>query len=158
MSKNYLIKRTIKICVCGKEISIIPSRLSRTKYCSRKCQDDNRTRKKGLKYIIHKENPTSFKKGITPWNKGKPSASMKDNPSCPAIHDWIKRWGKDLKKCELCGVEGKRLDWSSKSAKRIRDLSDWQRICRKCHCRYDFENFGARKKFYTKKADKCQIV
>lgn len=29
-----------------------------------------RTRRSGLKYIKHKENPTSFKKGIAPWNKG----------------------------------------------------------------------------------------
>lgn len=27
-------------------------------------------RPSGLKYIIHKENPTSFKKGQIPWNKG----------------------------------------------------------------------------------------
>jgi len=29
-----------------------------------------RTRRSGLKYIKHKDNPTSFKKGIVPWNKG----------------------------------------------------------------------------------------
>lgn len=29
-----------------------------------------RIRRSGLKYIKHKENPTSFKKGFTPWNKG----------------------------------------------------------------------------------------
>lgn len=29
-----------------------------------------RKRKKGLKYIKHKENPTSFKEGYVPWNKG----------------------------------------------------------------------------------------
>src|SRR3990167_7182742 len=28
-------------------------------------------RPKGLKYQKHKENPTSFRKGQTPWNKGK---------------------------------------------------------------------------------------
>lgn len=29
-----------------------------------------RKRPKGLKYKLHKENPTSFKKGCVPWNKG----------------------------------------------------------------------------------------
>jgi hypothetical protein len=28
-----------------------------------------KNRPKGLKYILHKENPTSFKKGHIPWNK-----------------------------------------------------------------------------------------
>jgi len=29
-----------------------------------------KNRPKGLVYKKHKENPTSFKKGLTPWNKG----------------------------------------------------------------------------------------
>lgn len=29
-----------------------------------------KNRPNGLKYVKHKENPTSFKKGMTPWNKG----------------------------------------------------------------------------------------
>lgn len=29
-----------------------------------------RNRRSGLKYIKHKDNPTSFKKGVAPWNKG----------------------------------------------------------------------------------------
>jgi len=60
------------ICPCGKKIVVTtPSRIGRTKYCSLACKYkycivDNR----GKKYVITKVNPTSFKKGFTPWNKG----------------------------------------------------------------------------------------
>jgi hypothetical protein len=38
-------------------------------YC-KVCGYKHRVRPKGLLYIKHKENPTSFKKGQVPWNKG----------------------------------------------------------------------------------------
>lgn len=38
-------------------------------YC-KKCGYKHRIRPRGLKYILVKKNPTSFKKGMTPWNKG----------------------------------------------------------------------------------------
>lgn len=143
--------KTIKTCPCGSTISVIPSQINRKKYCSRECQCKYRINKnKGMKYVIKKINPTSFKKGMIPHNKGKPSLLITNNPGCAAIHDWVKRWKKDPKKCEMCGVVGKLLDWSSKSSKRLRDLDDWQRLCRKCHCAYDFEHFGVRKNMYSK--------
>ena len=39
-------------------------------YC-KACGYKHRTRPSGLKYIRHKENPTSFKKGHIPWHTGK---------------------------------------------------------------------------------------
>lgn len=38
-------------------------------YC-KSCSYKHRTRPSGLKYNLVKENPTSFKKGHTPWHKG----------------------------------------------------------------------------------------
>ena len=38
-------------------------------YC-KNCGYKHRTRPTGLRYVLHKENPTSFKKGHVSWNKG----------------------------------------------------------------------------------------
>lgn len=48
---------------CGKEKSM------KGIYC-KSCGYIHRKRPSGLTYIKHKENPTSFKKGSVPWNKG----------------------------------------------------------------------------------------
>lgn len=108
----------------------------------------HRTRPSGLKYTLHKINPTSFKKGHVPANKGVPSPFLKEKPGYDAIHEWVDRWAEDPKSCSNCGST-QRLEWSNKTGKYLRDLSDWQRLCKKCHARYDFEKFGARKKFFV---------
>lgn len=60
----------IIICPCGRKITTSPLKARRKKYCSKKCFYKYRKRPSGLKYVIHKENPTSFKKGHKTWNKG----------------------------------------------------------------------------------------
>jgi len=107
----------------------------------------HKNRPSGLKYKKHKENPTSFKKGSVPWNKGVPSKFMKDNPGYDAIHEWVERWKGKPKKCIFCGSE-RNVQIANKSGKYLRQLDDWLFLCKKCHCRYDYEMFGARKKFY----------
>lgn len=49
---------------CGKELK------KRTSLYCKGHTYLHRTRPSGLKYTLHKENPTSFKKGFTPWNAG----------------------------------------------------------------------------------------
>ena len=58
-------------CVCGKDFITTISRMKagRGKFCSLECRYKYAKRRSGLVYIKHKENPTSFKKGLTPWNK-----------------------------------------------------------------------------------------
>ena len=138
--KEVLIK--IKLCLdCNL------SKSDKGLYCKR-CGYGHRKRPSGLKYMMHKENPTNFKKGMIPWNKGIPSLLKKDNPGYDALHEWVQRWANDPGKCEGCGST-KNLEWSNKTEKYLRDLSDWQRLCKKCHCRYDFDNFKKREGFYV---------
>lgn len=56
------------------------------------------------------------------------------------LHSWIKRnYGLD-KKCEHCGrTDAKVYDWSNKSHTYKRDRSDWQRVCRSCHRKFDYK-------------------
>lgn len=115
-------------------------------YC-KPCGYNHRIRPKGLKYVLYKENPTAFKKGHVPANKGKRSKFM--GRSYDGLHDWVERNLGKAKDgiCEKCGSV-RNLQWSNKSGRYMRDLKDWQRYCQKCHSRYDYDNFKARKAFY----------
>lgn len=132
----------------------------------------------------------AFKKGYTPWNKGKkmpPDAIMRgallrtgvkipsllgnsnasgahisvrdeknvmwkgDEAGYSAIHKWvIVRLGKPLR-CDICGINNKKsYDWASLSHKYLRDLSDWIRVCRRCHRKYDMQNNNYRVAYLDK--------
>jgi len=117
-------------------------------YC-KKCGYSHRNRPKGLKYNLRMVNKTWFPKGNIPWNIGVPSVLKKNNPSYDALHEWVERWLGKSSICMFCGGNIN-LEWANKSGKYLREKSDWFRLCKKCHCRYDYENFGAREIFYKR--------
>jgi len=98
---------------------------------------------------IHLSPDSEFKKGMKPWNVGiiKKSFSGK---TINAIHSWVERnFGKPAK-CDKCKSDkAKHFEWSNISGQYMAIKSDWQRLCKKCHNRYDFEMFGSRKAFYS---------
>lgn len=144
------IKKVLVTCECGESFATSKPRLAagRGKYCSKACMYTYRTRPSGLTYNIVATNRGWFKKGEAPPNAGKQRPDLwKEDYGYDAIHEWVARWAIDTGECEQCG-SGKNLEWSNKTGKYLRDLEDWQRLCKKCHHRYDYENFGARKVFY----------
>lgn len=62
-----------------------------------------------------------------------------DNVGYVALHGWVKRRLGKPNQCEKCGENGSghRMHWANKSGEYKRDLSDWLRLCAKCHKRYD---------------------
>lgn len=54
-----------------------------------------------------------------------------------ALHTWIKRRKKRPSCCEICGIEKPRLDLANISGKYLRDLADWEYLCRRCHMKKD---------------------
>lgn len=59
-----------------------------------------------------------------------------DKVSYGALHDWVK-WHKPKPLiCEVCKLK-KRLDLANISQKYLRDLFDWEWLCRKCHMEKD---------------------
>ena len=128
-----------KQCPCGEKL---PNQTDRKKYCSKICFYKYRVRPKGLKYVLVKENPTSFKKGLVPWNKGIEGDYLRqwkgDDAEVNTIHKWItKKLGRP-QKCEMCGSTKKQIyHWSNKEHTYKRILEDWQRLCMKCHWAYD---------------------
>jgi hypothetical protein len=115
------------------------------RYCSRKCANQ-------------RHNSSRFVAGREPWNKGtkgvcKPSSTSftsenqlddrhtnwkGDRVGYFALHSWVGRKLGKPGQCEHCGTTtAKRFEWANKSGEYKRDLSDWLRLCSKCHHAYD---------------------
>lgn len=96
---------------------------------------------KGLKGFVH---AGTYKKGHHSVFKGKTDEQtpgwVGDKIKYFGLHTWVrKKLGKPLK-CEHCGIENLRprqYHWANKSREYKRDLSDWLRLCVKCHRKYD---------------------
>lgn len=55
-----------------------------------------------------------------------------------ALHEWVRRWLGKPNKCENCGAtDKKRYEWANISGDYLRDLGDWARLCKSCHCLID---------------------
>jgi|SRR3990167_1201827 len=118
------------------------------KYCKR-CGYKHRIRPRGLIYKIVVKNKSWFKKDHIPSSKGKMLKSLNQySRGYDAIHEWVERHIKEPKECQICKSTQK-LEWANKSGKYKHAFRDWLRLCKKCHHRYDYEHFGARKCFYT---------
>lgn len=66
-----------------------------------------------------------------------------DDVGYHGLHKWIQAQRGRPTKCEHCGLEDpdhpKRFQWANKSHEYKRDISDWIRLCTKCHFAYDQE-------------------
>ena len=55
-----------------------------------------------------------------------------------SVHRWVVRELGKPKVCDDCHTsEAKIYDWANLSQLYKKDLSDWRRLCRKCHVNYD---------------------
>jgi hypothetical protein len=144
-------------CPCG--MALKPKQ---KKYCSKACLYKYRVRPKGLKYTIHKENPTWIKKGQhffpeagfqpghTPVNK------LPDNEvGYASLHQWVRRHlGRAAVNgpCAECEHDGSnhRLEWANKSLEYKRVAEDWMVLCTPCHRRYDFANKKANQDLFER--------
>jgi|TARA_Y100000310_G_C20622694_1_gene784212 hypothetical protein len=96
-----------------------------------------------------------FKKGQTPWNKGKIGAQSfdymrgenhynwkGDKASYRTKHNWVyKNLGRPVQ-CENCGKESLgeyQVEWANISGRYLRTKSDWMQLCVSCHRRRDMK-------------------
>ena len=116
-------KGTIKreCLVCKKSFVAIAHEIKRGggKVCSRVC------------YYKHQKRTRPTGEKAWAW-KG-------DRVGISALHGWvIKHLGRP-RKCEHCKTtKASMYDWANKSRKYKRLLSDWMRLCRACHVKYDY--------------------
>lgn len=113
---------------------------------------------KGIKTgIIPK---SAFKPGSIPWSKGKQGVMKAwnkgikfeavegdKNPfwkggdvSYTGLHQWVyRKLGKPqtCEKCQKTGLTGRYIHWANISQEYKRDVTDWIRLCGKCHKQYD---------------------
>lgn len=141
-------KHRIKvICICGKKFETIESRIKigKGKYCSRNCFHNagvsEKTRKlmsllrKGKRVSIK----TEFKKG---QNLNHKNYKWKgDEVGYYGLHTWVNRTLRKAEACVSCGST-KNVQWANKTYKYIRDIKDWISLCRRCHMKYDKDNWG----------------
>jgi hypothetical protein len=102
---------------------------------------------------------TEFKKGNTPWHKGKKTGLIpktvfkkgqfvrEKHPQWKgrdvkyrSLHSWIVSNLGQPETCEFCGksgLSGHHIDWANRSGNYTRDFNDWLRLCRSCHMKYD---------------------
>lgn len=58
------------------------------------------------------------------------------------LHAWVRRRLGRPGTCQFCGktgLWGKQINWANKDHKYKRNLTDWLRLCVKCHKNYDKE-------------------
>ena len=86
--------------------------------------------------------------GHTPWNKGlkipelsgeNHSAWKGEKCSYRTLHFWVERHIGRPNKCSECGKVGygHNMHWANKSGHYKRKLTDWVRLCVKCHKAHD---------------------
>lgn len=61
-----------------------------------------------------------------------------DNVSYSGLHYWLARRLGKPRVCDHCGtITAKKYEWANKSGKYKRDITDWVRLCSRCHRIYD---------------------
>lgn len=81
------------------------------------------------------------------WCDAISKGKLKSNPGYRAIHYWVvKNLGKPSK-CSKCKKEfkGHKIHWANISRTYKRDLTDWIRLCSKCHGAFDTGHKQSRK-------------
>lgn len=139
----------IKTClVCGTEFKVRGKRRKLTaKYCSLACAQTK------MREYFKGDPKVWWKPGHTPWNKGKklPQFSGKNSPfwkgdkvGYQGVHHWInKEFGKPSQ-CDKCLTKNGIIEWANKTEEYKRDRSDWVRLCRGCHFKFDKQDLRGR--------------
>lgn len=80
----------------------------------------------------------ALKGKLTPWNTGNKNYNWKgDKVGYGGVHAWVRKNLGTPNKCENCKIIEGKFEWANKDHNYKRVLTDWIRLCPKCHRRYD---------------------
>lgn len=88
-------------------------------------------------------NHNGFKKGNKISAGDKNTKWKGDEVLYGGLHIWVRKNLGQPDTCEHCGktgLRGKQIHWANKDHSYKRNLTDWLRLCAKCHKKYDKEN------------------
>jgi len=79
-----------------------------------------------------------FAAGASQWNSGENNGHwVGDRIKYGGIHTWVRKRLKKPERCNRCGKKTTFLDRANISQKYLRDLTDWEWLCRSCHMKSD---------------------
>jgi hypothetical protein len=97
----------------------------------------SKTMKGKKKTLEHRQNISKAMSGHHHTPIGKNHRLWKgDDVGISALHNWVKRNLSKPKICDVCNRD-KPLDLANTNGKYLRNLSDWQWLCRSCHTKSD---------------------
>lgn len=134
--------KTLKCEICGKEIVKNPKlsnkQFENKRYCCVRCRQEGRSRNMKGKQL-EQNNPN--------W-KGDNATNI------TTFHKRVEeKFGKP-NKCECCGdTKAKQYDWANMTGK-YKDMTDYKRLCKSCHIRYDRTRLNTLKELPLSKIDK----
>lgn len=152
-SYNKNNKRIIRCAICPNDFEVVLSRIGRARYCSFDC------RNKGISNGLFNNKRCVGRK---PWNKGLNGIHLSpktewaksnekqfdgDINAYNRLHRWVRKNLGRPETCESClesGLAREKIHWANKSREYKKELTDWIRLCAKCHFDYDkpFRNFN----------------
>jgi len=121
--------------VCKKIFKTFPSRIKTGggKYCSQECTGKHST---GKPINVRENNPN--------WRKlGEQNHAWRgNNITYKHLHTWIIKQLGVPRLCSNCGTTtAKRFEWANISGEYLRDVSDFKRLCCKCHRVFDVDSY-----------------
>lgn len=127
--------------ICGDDFKYYASTVS-GKYCNIKCVNKDRSRftKEQFKTGSRRMNMPNpgWAKGLRrPELSGENHYGWKgDDVGYTGLHEWVKRNLVKPQTCRDCNLP-KKLELANISQKYLRELSDWEWLCRSCHMKKD---------------------
>jgi hypothetical protein len=113
------------LCECG--CGLTRPKYTKTGYEGKYIKGHNDNKLKGTKFSEeHKRKIAITKlKDKNPMWKG-------NDVGYSSLHQWVKRWIPEPKLCQICN-KVKPYDIANISGNYLRDLKDWEWLCRRCH-------------------------
>lgn len=75
-----------------------------------------------------------------------------------SLHLWVESKLGKPNLCKFCGKTEGKIEWSNISGKYKKDITDWQRLCTKCHRQFDFKDKPEKIKIMLQKQNATMLA